>query len=254
MNANRTNGTVLRRLADVLKQLGEPDSTADSAEALRSRRNRLFQVKLSGGREIAVKLYNYPSGRLEYEVLQKLDEGGVAVPEPVGFGDDWLACEMVHGPTLMDLVNEGEKDGLIVEDLPRWLAEFHSGMAEGRHNRIKGDCNLRNFLAPAGGGLVGIDFEGFSYGRPVEDVAEACASLLSSNPPFTPGKLNLSKILIKNYREASGDGLEDLDKQVTRSLIESSKWRPNHREWLWRWAIQVEVWGLEDLARRAIGQ
>jgi len=243
-----------KRLGRVLVKLGEDASAADSAVAMCSRRNRLLDVKLPDGRRIAVKFFRYPTARREFDVLSRLRDNGVVVPEPLDFGDDWLASEMIDGPTLMDLVNEGERDSLFVEGLPGWLAEFHGCMAEDTCARIKGDCNLRNFIAPAGGDIVGVDFENCPYGEPAEDVADACVSLLASDPPFTPRKIDLSRMMVQTYRGIAGEDLDDLDGYVARMLIELSKWRPQHREWLWRWAIQVEVWSLEDLARRVTGK
>jgi len=244
---------ISQRLGNVLECLGEPISVAGSAVEMRSRRNRLFHVKLPGDRQIAIKLFKYPNALRERDVITLLVDGGVAVPHMLGFGDDWLACEMVDGPTLMDIVNDVECEHLVSEGLPRWLASFHHAMAESSNFRIKDDCNLRNFLAPVGGNVVGVDFEGCTYGEPAKDVADACASLLCSNPPFTTRKLELSRKLIQTYRDTSSDELGDLDGHIVRRLIEFSKWRPQHREWLWRRASELDAMGLDSITGSKTG-
>ena len=240
------------RLAEALGQVGAPASAAVSGVPMPSRRNHVFRAALPDGRGVTVKLFRYPDAHREFEVLSRLRGAGVDAPAPLAFGEDWLVCELVDGPTLMDLVNEGERDHLLADGLPRWLAVFHRAMADGPHRRVKGDCNLRNFRAVPEGGVVGVDFDGCAYGESAEDVAQACASLLASHPPFTPHKLSLSRLLVAAYREASGDAVDGVDALCARGLIELSKWRPRDREWLWRWAIQVEVWGLDDLAQQAL--
>ena len=84
--------------------------------------------------------------------------------------------------------------------LGQWFTNFHVFFKTTDRFRIRGDSILRNFILTDR--IWGVDFEESRTGRPEEDIATMCASILSTDPMFTPEKFELSKIFIKSYNQS----------------------------------------------------
>jgi len=158
---------------------------------LKSKKNRVYLVESKEG-HFVLKLYRAPHHRrsvVEHRVLQEACRKGLAVPQPVAFIEKKaLLMEYIPGENLCDLLNRR----CLVEyadKLADWYGSFHRCFScPGGEFLIKGDSILRNFIVRADGSLYGVDFEETAPGDPARDIGQICASILDTDPMFTPAK------------------------------------------------------------------
>ena len=120
------------------------------------------------------------------------------------------------------------KKNEIIKSLAGWLTDFHKAFYYKK--LIRGDCSLRNFMWD-GHFVWGLDLEDCRKGRPVEDVADACSSVLASSPEFTEEKVDLCRLLILKYKElAPITSLEDVAEETAVALESKAQWREDKGE------------------------
>lgn len=185
----------------------------------------------------------------EYEVLKK---GYAELPMPSPLEKDTennvLILSYIMGENVCDILND-EKTSLeekkrITTQVAEWLVKFHSFFNTEKGFRIRGDACLRNFILSKGR-VWGVDFEESRIGKPVEDVASLCASLLSTDPMFTDEKFQLGQTFLESYRKSVKWSLENVNGEIAYALLERIQWRPQDEETLRKYATKIRSKGLQ---------
>ncbi|HID25346.1 MAG TPA: hypothetical protein EYP23_02630 [Thermoplasmata archaeon] len=179
-----------------------------------------------------------------------LKQGSTALnipyPYEIDGGNNVLIMSYILGENLCDLVNDGktsfgEKRRLMVL-LADWFARFHVFFKDDTRFRIHGDSNLRNFLFS--NHIWGVDFEESRVGKPSEDVAGMCSSILSTDPMFTTEKFQLCEMFIESYSELVEWELKSINDEIAYALFEKIQWRPEQEMILRRYAKKIQREGL----------
>ncbi|HEC81003.1 MAG TPA: hypothetical protein ENI42_01055 [Thermoplasmatales archaeon] len=215
----------------------------------KSKRNTVACVVLEGKLRV-LKWFApaFKNGLLnEYQVL-KQGSSSLNMPHPyeVDMENSVLILGFIDGENLCDLINNedvsfGEKQRLMVL-LADWFAGFHRFFRGNEGFRIHGDSVLRNFLFSDR--IWGVDFEDSRRGKPVEDVAGVCASILSSDPMFTTEKFLLCKTFVESYVRLVDWKVEDVGEETAYKLLEKIQWRPEHEKVLKTYAEVIREQGL----------
>jgi tRNA A-37 threonylcarbamoyl transferase component Bud32 len=158
-----------------------------------------------------------------------------------------LIMSYIVGENLCDIVNESktsynEKERLIVL-LAQWFFEFHNHFKQNKKFFIHGDPSLRNFIFTDR--IWGVDFEESRIGKPVEDIAGMCASILSTEPMFNNEKFSLCQKLIESYQNFAPGRITDISSEISYSLLEKIQWRPNDEELLRKYSKLISKKGLK---------
>ncbi len=216
---------------------------------LKSKKNRVYLVENRGGRFL-LKLYRAPHHRhsaVEYRVLREAYRKKAAVPRPLAsIKGKGLLMEYIPGENLCDRLNRSCLPEY-ADMLAAWFAHFHRCFGcPGGITMLRGDANLRNFIVHPDGTLFGVDFEEAVPGESDRDIGQICASILDTEPAFTPAKAALCRRLIGRYGCSTGRrGLEqDLTGPIAAALRESARRRLRQRRYLSREAALLERKGL----------
>jgi tRNA A-37 threonylcarbamoyl transferase component Bud32 len=211
-----------------------------------SKRNRVWVVE-TDVRPVILK--RSLSGRAESEFahLAKARQSGLDVPFPLYRSDDYMVIEYVPGERCDSLINHmfslEAAEGLAV-----WLARFHESMGNGGRSMIMADAELTNFLL-CEGRVYGVDLEDVVEGDPMEDIGQLLASVLGSEPIFTPVKFDICMRLMDAYEKESGsEARESVRPFVARHLRLSATTRPLFRRTLLDAARRLERDGWPVLA------
>jgi tRNA A-37 threonylcarbamoyl transferase component Bud32 len=158
-----------------------------------------------------------------------------------------LIQSYIVGENLCDLINDeeisfGEKKRLVIL-LADWFVKFHNFFKKEEGFKIRGDSILRNFIFADK--IWGVDFEEFRSGKPVEDIAGMCSSILSTDPMFTSEKFKLCEIFIESYKETVDWVLNDLYDEIAYALLEKIQWRPDDEEILRKFSKKIKEKGLQ---------
>jgi len=157
-----------------------------------------------------------------------------------------LIMTYVAGKNLCDVINDektntGEKQKLMFL-LGNWFARFHNYFKTVDQFRIRGDSILRNFILSDR--IWGLDFEESRIGKPTEDIAGMCSSILSTDPMFTDEKFQLCTTFIDAYRSSVKWGLDNMSDEIAYALLEKIQWRPNDEETLRKYVKRIRKHGL----------
>ncbi len=169
-----------------------------------SKKNRVWIVE-TDVRPVVVK--RFLSGRCghEFEALLQAKQAGLNVPYPLHIASDYLVTEYLEGESCDILINHmfsiEAADGI-----GRWLALFHQKLGDGINRKLMADAVLSNFILHEGS-VYGLDLEDSCLGDPLDDVGRAAASILGSEPFFTPIKFDLCHRMIASYSEASNSDI-----------------------------------------------
>lgn len=201
-----------------------------------SKKNAVYLAERDG-RSLVLKLYGNGRWKNELNVLREARGAGIAVPRIIDAGERAILMELIPGRSVNDYFND-DPSSEIVLGVADWLAGFHRAFETNGAVRLKSDAIFKNFIVS--GRIYGVDFELSRPGRPEEDVGEALAYLLDTDPMFTPEKYGMGRSFIERYERASGMGLRDVEKDVARSLAEASEFRPARRDLLLKKARDIE--------------
>ncbi len=185
--------------------------------------------------------------KVEYSILKK---GSSKLNIPAVFEMDEknnvLVTNYINGENLCDILNNN--DVKIVEKqrlmslLADWFNDFHNFFKKDKDFVIRGDSSLRNFIFTDK--IWGLDFEESRVGRPVEDLAGICASILSTDPMFTKEKFTLCKIFLDRYNELAPGRINNISNEVAYALLENIQWRPADEDVLRKQSKKIRVHGI----------
>ena len=157
-----------------------------------------------------------------------------------------IVMSYITGENLCDILNDEktefvEKERLIVL-LAEWFADFHKFFKLEEDFQIRGDSTLRNFIY--NDRIWGVDFEETRIGKPVEDIAVLCASVLTTNPMFTNEKFRLCKLFIEHYSKLAPGRIENINDEIAYSLLEKIQYRPDDEHILRKYSKIIKNKGL----------
>lgn len=186
---------------------------------------------------------------IEYTVLTK---GSSDVPMPSPFEKDTenhvLMMSYILGKNICDIINDPdnnfEEKQKVVTLLAEWLVCFHKFFKTEDGFRIRGDATLRNFLLSKNQ-VWGVDFEESRSGKPAEDVATLCVSLLSTDPMFNEEKFELCQQFLNTYRRSAKWSIENINAEISYAMLERIQWRVKDEEILRNYATKIRQKGLQ---------
>jgi len=202
-----------------------------------SRKNAVYLVD-RGGWRLVLKVYDNDRWKNEAEALAEARGPGIAVPEVIEVKEKALLMELIPGSSVNDYLGTGRMRETVL-GVADWLAGYHKTFRRGNETRLKSDAILKNFIVSDR--IYGLDFEDSHVGRPEEDVGEALAYLLDTDPVFTEEKFELGRGFIGRYERASGIRLKDIEAYIGNSLGEAARFRPAQRELLIKKAGEIEA-------------
>lgn len=183
----------------------------------------------------------------EYSILKK-GSSKLNIPAVHEMDEDnnLLIMTYVAGKNLCDVVNDektttSEKQKIMFL-LSDWFARFHNYFKTTDQFRIRGDSILRNFIISDR--IWGLDFEESRIGKPIEDIAGMCSSILSTDPMFTDEKFQLCTTFIDSYKSSVKWSLDNMSDEIAYALLEKIQWRPEEEETLRKYAKRIRKHGL----------
>jgi tRNA A-37 threonylcarbamoyl transferase component Bud32 len=239
----------MRDIKDLIDTV-EKYKTALVQKSFKSKKNTVGYVLLNGQPRV---LKWYVPGlkqnmETEYDVLKK-GFSALSMPSPLekDTENNVLVMSYIQGINVCDYLNDPqvvfEEKKKAVTFLADWLVAFHTFFKNEENFRIRGDPSLRNFIINRNQ-VWGIDFEESRTGAPVEDLAGIFVSILSSEPMFTEEKFKLGQILLDSYRKSAKWGIENINAEVSYSLLERIQWRPKDEAILRKYATKIRQKGL----------
>lgn len=199
----------------------------DRVKFVPSRKNRVWIVE-TNVRPVVVKRFLTGKCGNEFELLLRARNARLDTPLPLAKSGDYLVCEYVPGEVCDVLINHMFSVAAS-EGIGHWLARFHTSLSdEGRH-WIMSDAVPSNFIL-SGEDIYGLDLEDSVIGNPLEDVGRMAASMLDTDPLFTPLKFDLCRRMIRSYeRHSHLDIIDDVRPFVAKYLRLDAKNRPLFR-------------------------
>ncbi len=219
-----------------MKDLAKLLSTAESLKQARvqkkfkSKKNTVYLLSIKE-KLVVLKWYkNRSKGYMhnEYTILSQ-PQTSFLKPSIIEKNDEhnFLLVDYIHGLNVCDLINDNQlslqEKTEIIRHLSTWFAQFHQTFYTDTDSMIHGDANLRNFLFR--NTLYGLDFEEVKKGNPIHDIADICASILSTNPSFTKEKIILIKRFLQTYQSSVPYKLEDVEEKITASIKKTKERR-----------------------------
>jgi len=146
------------------------------------------------------------------------------------------ACDIIND----DSINLSQKNKLI-QLLADWFLNFHNFFKNENDFRIHGDATLRNFIYNKK--LWGVDFEESRNGKPIEDIAEMCSSILTTDPMFTQEKFKLSRKFVESYIDEAPGRIGNINEELSYSILKKIQWRPDQEEILRKYSKKIKLKG-----------
>ncbi len=215
---------------EALKKALNQRVVVNSVRLIPSRKNRVW-VAETDVRPVVVKRFLTGRCGSEFEALLMARENGMAVPYPLWKESDHLVMEFVPGEGCEMLINSMFSSEA-AEGIGAWLSQYHRLPSRDSRPRIMGDAVLSNFVM-SDRRVFGLDLEDSNFGDPLDDLGQVVASVLASEPFFTPIKFDLSHKIIGSYDRSSGTESTDLVRPfVSRHLRLGAKAKPLFRRTL----------------------
>jgi tRNA A-37 threonylcarbamoyl transferase component Bud32 len=184
----------------------------------------------------------------EYSILKK-GFSDLTIPSPFekDSENNVLVMSYIMGENVCEIINDPskviEEKQKVVHLLADWFVHFHTFFKSEDGFRLRGDANLKNFILSRGR-IWGVDFEESRIGKPSEDLATLCVSLLSTDPMFTDEKFELCQNFIETYRKSVKWDVEQLNADISYALLERIQWRPNDEEIFRKYSTKIRDKGL----------
>jgi tRNA A-37 threonylcarbamoyl transferase component Bud32 len=185
---------------------------------------------------------------IEYSVLKK-GFSNLTIPSPLekDSENNVVVMSYIMGENICDIINNPQKileeKIKVVHLLAYWFVKFHTFFKSEEGFRLRGDANLKNFILSRGQ-IWGVDFEESRIGKPSEDLATLCASLLSTDPMFTDEKFQFCQIFLDTYLKSVKWDVEHLNADISYALLERIQWRSSDEEILRKYAYEIRNRGL----------
>jgi tRNA A-37 threonylcarbamoyl transferase component Bud32 len=186
---------------------------------------------------------------IEYSVLKK-GFSDLSIPSPLekDSDDNVLVMSYIMGENVCDNINKSgtvfEEKQKVVQLLADWFVRFHSFFKSEDGYRLRGDATINNFILSRGR-IWGVDFEESRIGKPGEDLATLCVSLLSTDPMFTDEKFQLCQMFLDAYRKSAKWDVENINAEISYALLERIQWRPKDEELFRKYANKIRTKGLQ---------
>ena len=195
-----------------------------------SRRNRVWVVE-TDVRPVIVKRSLSGKAENEFKSLMMARERGLDVPFPLFRSGDYMVLEYVAGERCDALINHLFSVEA-ADKLGFWFARFHQEFGDGSSQSIMADAELTNFQL-CDGKVFGMDLEDSCVGEPMDDLGQLIASILGSEPVFTPIKFDLCMKLLESYEKESGmEAIESSRPFVSKHLRLAAATKPLFRKTL----------------------
>ena len=185
---------------------------------------------------------------IEHSVLKKgFSHLSIPTPFEKDTENNVIIMSYITGENICDFLNDPRKiideKIKVVSLLADWLMNFHSFFSSENQFHIRGDANLKNFILSRSH-IWGVDFEESRIGKPSEDLATLCVSLLTTDPMFTDDKFNLCQIFLETYRKLAHWNINQLNTEISYALLERIQWRPKDEKLLRKYANNIRNKGL----------
>ncbi len=203
-----------------------------------SKVNRIWIVETDVHPVVVKRFLSGKSGN-EFEALVQARGVGLNVPYTLASHRDYLVMEYLPGENAEVLINK-MFDASVAESLGRWLALFHEKLSNELGVRIRRDSVLSNFVV-SDGTVYGVDLEDSSVGDPMDDVGQLGASILGSEPFFTPIKFDLCARMLRAYGNSSKNDVYETSRHyIAKHLTLDARQKPLFRRTLLNAAKSLE--------------
>ena len=215
---------------DALRKALNQRVVVTSSRLIPSRVNRVWVVETDVRPVIVKRSLSGRSGR-EFEALVLAKSAGLDVPYPLYKEGDYIVEEYLPGDTCEVMVNH-LSSSQAAEGIGTWLARFHVSFRHDSSTRLMADAVLSNFIFSEGR-VFAVDLESSGFGNALDDVGQAAASILGSEPFFTPMKFDLCLRMLGAYEMVTGTVVADsVRPYVSRYLRFDAKRKPLFRRTL----------------------
>jgi tRNA A-37 threonylcarbamoyl transferase component Bud32 len=196
----------------------------------KSKKNIVYLINLNN-KQAVLKIFSEDSKKSiinEYNELSS-SNSNYAKPEIISYNKEqrFILMTYISGENMCDLINNNfitiEKKTQIIQRLAIWFWNFHKTHHQDNKYFIHGDANLRNFIY--NGKVIGLDFEETHIANPIEDVANMCASILTTDPQFTDEKKELQDLFIQTYQDHRKERLTDITGEINKAIEKVQKRR-----------------------------
>ena len=186
--------------------------------------------------------------KTEYSILKK---GSTKINIPVihelDEENNVIIMSYITGKNICDIINddktENKEKQKLMYLLAEWLIDFHNFYKTQDQFIIRGDASLRNFIFTDR--IWGVDFEESRRGKPVEDIAGLCSSILTTDPMFTPEKFRLCNIFIESYLRLASVKIDNINDEIAYSLLEKIQYRPDDEKIFREYSKKIKKEGLK---------
>jgi tRNA A-37 threonylcarbamoyl transferase component Bud32 len=238
----------MREIDELIKNVKRYNDTIVQ-EKFKSKKNTVAYVTMDNNPRV---LKMFVSGlrkqmKNEYTILKK-GSNKINIPSAYELDEEnnILIMNYILGENLCDLLNSentsfSEKNRIILL-LSDWFINFHNFFKTEDRFMIRGDSSLRNFIFTDR--IWGVDFEEARFGKPVEDIAEMCSSILTTDPMFTEEKFILCKNFIDSYLKKAPGRILHINDEIAYSILEKIQWRPNEEDILRKYSKKIKDNGL----------
>lgn len=191
---------------------------------LRSKKNTVAYVFLEGKPRI-LKWYA-PGFKKQMEIEQSiLIKGSLNLKIPflynIDHSNNVIIMNYIVGENLCDVINNKKttfnENQRIMVLLANWFKQFHMFFKKDDQFYIRGDSILHNFILSEN--IWGVDFEETRLGKPVNDIASICSSIISTDPMFTHEKYQLCEKFITSYEKSVSWNFENITNELLHYLL-----------------------------------
>jgi hypothetical protein len=215
---------------DALRKALNQRVVVTATRLIPSRVNRVWVVETDVRPVIVKKSLSGRSGK-EFEALVLAKSAGLDVPYPLYKEGEYIVEEYLPGDTCEVMVNHLFSHQA-TEGIGTWMARFHSAFRHDGSTRLMADAVLSNFIF-SDGRVFAVDLENSGFGNELDDLGQAAASILGSEPFFTPIKFDLCLRMLGAYETATGTAVrERVRPYISRYLRFDAKRKPLFRRTL----------------------
>lgn len=159
-----------------------------------------------------------------------------------------LILEYLNGKNLRNLIKSddttNQEKQQIIEMLSIWFLDFHNFFKDRKKEfLIHGEPVLQNFIFTEK--IWGVDFEETRKGKPAEDIAGLCASILTTEKMFTQQKIKLCKNFLNSYTSRVPGRIKNINDDIAYAILEKIPEKPEKEEILRKHSKKIRKEGLK---------